>query len=119
MNKEEKILALQLILEDLRGNWGFGVSERVSAAKNISSGLSQIDDRFSKTYTSIREYEVSSIDCGDWDGRWFRCQFPVGDEKMNELHNLSHTYYDKSDEFKSLVDCLTYPENRFDDWESE
>ena len=37
---------------------------------------------------------------------------------MDSLHNLSHTYRDKSNEFKDIaIEYLTYPEHRFDDWE--
>ena len=39
---------------------------------------------------------------------------------MDELHNLKSTYMDKSDEFKFVAEeYLTYPDNRFDDWEEK
>ena len=38
---------------------------------------------------------------------------------MDALHGLTHTYKDKSDDFKVAAEkYLTYPEHRFDDWEN-
>lgn len=118
MNKEEKILALQLILEDIRGNWGWNLEERVSEALGLSKELVAEDDDFTEMVKSINEYRLN-CENGDNDGRYFRDSFPYGYEGMDKLHNLAKTYKDKSNEFKSCVDCLTYPESRFTDYETE
>ena len=39
MNKEEKILLLQLILEDIRGNWADFLEERFNKAIEICNEL--------------------------------------------------------------------------------
>ena len=36
MSKEEKILLLQLILKDIRGNWAFDLEERVEYASDLA-----------------------------------------------------------------------------------
>jgi hypothetical protein len=118
MNKKEKILALQLILEDIRGNWGWNLSERVSDALDLANELSVEDSRFAEMVESIKEYKSDCAN-GDNDGRYFRNSFPYGYEGMDKLHNLTKTYHDKSSEFKADVSSLTYPENRFVDWKEE
>jgi len=118
MNKEEKILALQLILEDIRGNWGWNLEERVSEALDLAKELSFEDDIYNEMVNSINEYKLDCAD-GDNDGRYFRDSFPCGYEGMDKLHKLTKTYKDKSNGFKSCVSCLTYPENRFTDYEEK
>lgn len=110
--REEKILLLQLILEDIRGNWGWGLEDRVNVALDLASELDlrpHID--------RINEYNDRCLD-GDNDGRFFRCHYENGGyEDMMELHCLESTIQDKSDWFKSQVGVLTYPDVRFDDWD--
>lgn len=114
MINQEKILALQLILEDIRGNWGWNLQERVDVALELATELSKEYPIYEQMIDTINEYKV---DCsnGDIDGRFFREKFPYGYEGMNSEHNLKRTYYDKSNEFKIIVGCLTYPEYSFED----
>ena len=127
MNIKEKILLVQLLLEDIRGNWGYwgvgkDVEERALKAKSLCEEIAQEfdSDNYLLLAHSCDEYITSSRECGDWDGRWFRDEFPYGYENMDELHDLSRTFNDKSDDFKSVAKkYLTYPENRFEDWEDK
>ena len=109
---EEKILLLQLILEDIRGNWGWDLDDRVAEALELA-----VDLDLASHIESIEEFK-DLCDKGDVDGRYFRCHYTDGGyEKMEELHGLEPTYKDKSDWFKAQVTILTYPECRFKDWE--
>ena len=114
MINQEKILALQLILEDIRGNWGWNLEERVEVALDLATELSKEYYVYEQMVNTINEY-ISYCKKGYNDGRFFRDNFPNGYEGMDSEHGLKRTYADKSDEFKSIVGCLTYPEYRFDD----
>jgi hypothetical protein len=116
MTKEEKGLLLQLILEDLRGNWGDDPGHRATEAKVIATELG-----LAKTRERIDQYFEGASEFGDWDGRHFRCDFIKygGYYGMETIHNLPKTIKDKSDEFKTAaLNILTYPEYRFEDWET-
>lgn len=125
MNVKEKILLVQLLLEDIRGNWGHGcygmdAEHRALKAKSlcqeIAAGLN--DNNYMTLADECDEYIRGSYEYGDWDGRFFRAPFPRGYENMSDLHGLTKTYKDKSEDFQFVAkDYLTYPENRFDDWE--
>lgn len=121
MNVKEKILLIQLLLKDIRGNWGWendnGICSRAIKArdlcKELASGLE--DERFETLAGCCDDYIATYF--VDGDGRYFRDVFPYGYENMDVLHGLESTYMDKSNEFKSVAEeYLTYPENRFDDW---
>lgn len=110
--REEKILLLQLILEDIRGNWGWNLEERVDMAFDLASelGLEQ----------HIRYIDIYKELCseGDDDGRFFRTAYEYGGYVgMEELHGLEPTIQDKSNWFKNQVFILTYPRYRLDDWD--
>ena len=126
MDVKEKILLVRLLLEDIRGNWGwvgsFGQNAENRALKaktlcqEIASELN--DNNYMTLANTCDEYIDGSYRYGDWDGRFFREAFPNGYENMSELHGLTETYKDKSEEFQLVAkDYLTYPEHRFDDWE--
>ena len=108
MDIKEKLLALQVILEDIRGNWGYDLEERVDKAEELVDSIMK-NEKYSEDMEYMKEGYV--------DGRSFRCEYPCGYENMDVIHGLSKTYQDKSDEFKVCVSCLTYPENRFEDIE--
>lgn len=116
METKEKTLLLQLILEDLRGNWGYDAPIRALKARELAKELG-----LDKHYERIKSYMKESNECGDWDGRYFRCSKEHGGyEGMDEMHGLTKTLKDKSEEFKKeALDILTYPEYRFDDYENE
>ena len=124
MDVKEKILLVQLLLEDIRGNWGWertGVfCSRVNKAKDLCEEIANElnDDNYFILAGSCGEY-ISLCEDGDDDGRFFREEFPKGYENMDELHGLDFTYKDKSDDFKTIAkEYLTYPGHRFDDWEN-
>ena len=125
MNVKEKILLVQLLLEDIRDNWGLAfygkdALHRALKAKSLCEEIASElnDDNYIKLANSCDGYIENYYKWGDCDGRYFRDTFPEGYINMDSLHNLSHTYIDKSDEFKDIATTyLTYPEHRFDDWE--
>ena len=127
MDVKEKILLVQLLLEDIRGNWGYGwgcygkdAEHRALKAKSLCEEIAlELDDNnYMFLANTCDSYIESSYEWGDWDGRYFRKPFPSGYEYMDELHGLKPTYADKSDEFKRVsIEYLTYPDHRFDDWQ--
>lgn len=119
MNTKEKILLIQLLLEDIRGNWDYNAEERALKARSlceeVASETNNIDFTLLADYCDT--YINSSKRWDDWDGRFFRQPFPMGYEKMDKLHGLKPTFNNKSDEFKTVVkEYMTNPELRFGDW---
>ena len=126
MDVKEKILLVQLLLEDIRSNWGFAfycgkdALHRALKAKSLCEeiAIELNDDNYIKLANSCDGYIENYYKWGDCDGRYCRETCPEGYINMDSLHNLSHTYRDKSDEFKDIaIEHLTYPEHRFDDCE--
>ena len=122
MSIAEKILLVQLLLYDIRCNWGWendnGNCSRAIKARDLCEELARElnDDRFMTLASCCNEYTASY--CIDGDGRYFRNVFPYGYEDMETLHNLAATFLDKSDEFKELAETyITFPDTKFDDWE--
>lgn len=116
MSYDEKILLLKLILEDIRGNWGWENGNRKDKAYDLSKELyiESNEEEWNILCECIEEYEH-----GD-DGRYFRCNFPRGYVGMKQLYNITDTYNDKSKDFKNDAKYyLTYPEYCFDDWEEK
>ena len=123
MDAKEKILLVQLLLIDVRCNWGWentgnNVCSRVTKARDLCEELANAldDNRYLILASCCDEYIRNYFD--DGDGRYFRDVFPYGYEDMDNLHGLEPTFLDKSDEFKQIAEkYITYPDNRFDDWE--
>lgn len=122
MNVKEKILLIELLLRDIRGNWGWekdkGVCNRAIEARDLCEELAYElnDGRYLTLANCCNEYITYYFE--DGDGRYFRDIFPNGYEEMDILHGLKYTYMDKSDEFKSIAETyLTYPKYMFEDWE--
>lgn len=126
MNTREKILMVQLLLTDIRCNWGTcwiekSAEDRALKAKALCEEIANEtnNDEFNLLADFCDTYINSSKKWGDWDGRFFRSAFPMGYEKMDRLHNLKPTYKNKSKDFKSMAkEYITSPEFIFDDWES-
>ena len=126
MNTREKILMVQLLLTDIRCNWGCGwieksAEDRALKAKALCEEIANEinNDEFNLLADFCDTYINSSKNWGDWDGRFFRNAFPMGYEKMDKLHNLKPTFNNKSKDFKSMAkEYITSPELIFDDWES-
>lgn len=122
MTIKEKILLVQVLLEDIRGNWGWendkGVfCHRANKAKELCKEIAE--------ETSNADFLILANSCEvyigyyheDGDGRFFRDRFPYGYINMESLHGLESTFGDKSAEFQTLArEYLTHPEFRFDDW---
>ena len=116
MSEEEKILLIKLILEDIRGNWGWENGNRGAEAYELSRELykSTNDEKWDKLSECIARYEHGEA------GRYFRNDFPNGYLGMEGLYSITETYKDKSDEFKEKAkEYLTYPEYRFKDFIEE
>lgn len=127
MNTREKILMVQLLLTDIRCNWGYSwigksAEDRALKAKSLCEEIANEinNDEFNLLADFCDTYINSSKNWGDWDGRFFRSAFPMGYEKMDKIHNLKPTYKNKSKDFKSVVkEYITSPELIFDDWEAQ
>ena len=116
MSNEEKILLIKLILEDIRGNWGWENGNRDAEAYKLSRELykSTNDEKWNELSDCIACYTHGE------DGRYFRDDFPNGYLGMESLYSITETYKDKSDEFKAKVkEYLTYPEYSFKDFREE
>lgn len=124
MNTKEKILMIQLLLTDIRCNWGYGgeksAEDRALKAKSLCEEIAKEtkNDEFTLLADFCDTYIKTSKNWGDWDGRFFRQPFPMGYEKMDKLHGLKPIYNNKSKDFKSMAnEYITSPEVIFDDWE--
>lgn len=123
MSITEKILLVELLLIDIRGNWGWendhGICSRAVKARTLCEELASelADERFMVLADRCSDYIADYFE--DGDGRYFREAFPHGYENLDNMHDLEYTFADKSDEFKVVVDdYLTHPECRFDDWDA-
>ena len=121
MNVKEKILLVQLLLEDVRLNWCWEkdgeICSRTIKARDLCEELvSDLgDDKFSILVDCCNEYISTYFE--NMDGRYFRDVFPYGYQDMEILHNLTRTFSDKSDEFKMIIkEYITYPQYIFIDW---
>ncbi len=112
LTKEEKILALQLLLEDMRGSFPLrGWDDiRMVEAKKLADEL------------GFKAHSESIQELGDYDdyrdGRHFRTSVERGGyEGMSSWHNLARTFHDKSVEFRKFItSTLEYPDSSFEDW---
>lgn len=112
MNVREKVLLIQLLLEDIRGNWSWENNGRrdVLAMRLVTELKDDVED-MDKLADTIMEYSGG-------DGRYFRDSYPYGYIGMDNLHGLTRTIKDKSKEFQKLaLEYLTYPDFRFEDWD--
>lgn len=109
MDKKEKLLLLQLILIDIRGNWAWENQPRIPKALELAKELN-----LPKHVERISEYQEGS------DGRHFRTHYKFGGYVgMEELHGLDFRLLPRSPEFrKTSLRYLTYPEYIFQDMSS-
>lgn len=123
MSINEKLLAIELILRDIRSTWRIEdkLIERTSKAYKLSNEI--INDKECTDYLKydmyimincINEF-IDDIEIG-CDGRYFREEFPYGYEEMGKIHGLDYIYNDKSEEFKNIIDSLLiYPKYNLKD----
>lgn len=113
MDKDEKTLLLQLILEDIRGNWGWDLEHRIEEALDLAMELD-----LKQHIEKIQDF-LGDMETGDQDGRIFNEDYEDGGYgNIKELHGLSPSILDKSIAFQiNAENVLTYPENRFIDWD--
>jgi hypothetical protein len=111
MSRNEKLLLLELLLEDIRGNciWELEGKDRSSLALKLSMELNL------PSYTSrIHEYRGQVFK----NGRIFRTSVEYGGyTDMSNMHGLSRSLRGRSKEFKTLSnEYLTHPEHAFEDY---
>lgn len=124
MNVKEKILLVQLLLEDIRCDWGHGyigrnAEDRALKAKSLCEEIANEsgNDEFTILADFCDTYINTSKKWGDWDGRFFRQPFPMGYEKMDKMHGLKPTIKNKSKDFQTIAEeYMTEPDSRFNDW---
>ena len=109
MNNNEKMLLLDLLLQDIRGNWGWENEDRTGLARKLAEELS-----LKSHVQSLSDYEAE----GKGDGRFFRTSMKNGGYRgLKTTHGLNYTYHDRSEKFKKLAkEYLTHPKYAFDDW---
>ena len=107
MERDEKILAIQLLLEDNRG--AFWIDNRSLEALKLANELKEDDWEYADNFIShIQDFRNG--DC-EGDGRFFRDSYEYGGyELMDELHWFKnfweyskHTITDKSKEFQEIM----------------
>lgn len=121
MNTNEKILLVQLLLEDIEYDYDSNAEGRALKAKSLCEEIvsETRNDEFAILADFCDTYINSGKKWGDWDGRFFRQSFPMGYNNMDKLHGLKHTYKNRSDDFKSIVnEFMTSPEYIFADLEA-
>lgn len=114
MTQEEKILAIQKLLEDNR--WSFWIDNRSEKALELAKELKNDNWEFADIFiNSISEFRWC-FGNGDW--RYFRMWYNFWwYEWMDILHWLnSNTIQDKSNEFKKIMELCESPEYRFNDF---
>lgn len=126
MTFEEKVLLLECVLRDIRLNWAELTKRRVNLAKalckdiaNDESTPEEMKEKFDILYNCCVDGRYY-IEHEDFDGRFFREDFPYGYEEMDKIHNIPHPYKlaNRSDEFKKLCkEFLTCPDSIFEDVE--
>lgn len=123
MTTKEKILLVQLILKDIRDNWsggwfGHDAEDRALKAKDLCKEISKETNNndYLKLANACTSYVNGCRQSNNWDGKFFEKPFPRGYENMDSLHNLNHTYNDKSDDFQSIAEeYLTSLDESFED----
>lgn len=110
MSEKEKIFLIQCLLYDIRLNWSTSVKRRAELAKKLCLEIGSDD------FLTLAKECDTFLSYDNIDGRFFRYEFPNGYENMDNLHGLSHTLQDKSDEFNGYAtEYLTCIEHIFND----
>lgn len=155
LDENEKVLLLKLLMEDIRGNWGFDVVERIELIKALTTSITTLP----KGLLNAIRYNAETFDGEFNDGRIFRdghlelseeiiekIGLPkemkagvsgnmakmLGAREVNEGNEYYGTYSEvasfcklpdeirgRSELFTELSEYLTFPENRFEDYEGE
>ena len=114
MNDSEKLLLVDLLLRDIRGNWGSEDERRDLKAQSLLEDL-EIKNKDTETLLSeVKAY--GDIPFSFRDGRYFRETYPDGYLDMSEVHGMDYTFKDKSQDFKqACIKYLTHPHYLFKD----
>lgn len=94
MSRDEKIFLLAKILESIRGNWSWGIEERLDRALELANEL--------ELYDVVMEIDSFYL-LEDMDGRYFRdCRYGY-----NFLYAITETNFDSmGNELREEVDGL-------------
>lgn len=114
MNDSEKLLLVELLLRDIRGNWGWENEPRDLKAQSL---LEKLENKNKDTEILLSEIKAySEMPFSSRDGRYFRETYPYGYLDMDEVHGMNYTFKDKSQDFKqACIKYLTYPYYLFKD----
>lgn len=114
MIRSEQLLLLQLILEDVRGDWSCYVAKRLTVALKLAKALDLAEH--------VRTIENGILDesVDGFDGRMFRKDWAQGGyENAAQVHGLSPNINGRSLDFQRVATAvLNYPDLRFDDWDA-
>lgn len=114
MNDSEKLLLVDLLLRDIRGNWGWENEPRDLKAQSLLKDLENKNKDTEILLSEIKAY--SDMPFSSRDGRYFREVYPGGYLDMSEVHEMDYTFKDKSQSFKqACIKYLTYPYYLFKD----
>lgn len=112
MNKKEKALFLQLIMENIVEGVDSNLHNYVEESLNIACELN-----LKATIHKLQDFK-SNMNAGIVDGKSLICRYQEGGIlNMENIHNLSRTIVDKSPSFKNNLSLLTSPQTKFSDWE--
>jgi len=155
LDENEKVLLLKLLMEDIRGNWGYDTMKRIELINVLTTSITTLP----KGLLNAIRYNAETFDGEFNDGRIFRdgqlelseetiekMGLPkemkagvsgniakmLGGRKVNEGNEYYGTYSEvasfcklpdrirgRSELFIELSEYLTFPENRFEDYEEE
>ena len=99
MTKEEKVLLIEVLLQDVRNNWSSLTTERVETAAKLCD---ELGGEFAILSLTCREFLEDSV----VDGRFFREDFPYGYIGMDKMHRLDRRLEGKSEDFVALAEKL-------------
>lgn len=121
MSDEEKMLLIDCILRDVRGDWSDrnSVKKRVNFARDVCKGLGGEFDKLADSCDAFLSNFMPQPAGEQWiDGRWFREPFPEGYIDMENLHHLERKFKERSEAFKVFVkEYINSPSYIFSDVE--
>jgi len=113
MERNEQLLLLQLILEDIRGGWASYVAERLTCALRLAQ-ITELPQHIATIEDALRDQRDDAF-----DGRFFRMSWDMGGYSDGEqAHGLTHTIMDRSQAFQICANTfMDNPSFLFTDWD--
>jgi hypothetical protein len=126
MDIKEKILLIDCLLRDIRGDWSSRLKLRARLAESLCKEIykkyneESSDDAhraLTTQFFTLGNRCHDFIDCHYDDGRYFREEFPYGYEGLDKFHGFTNSFKERSDEFKWYAyRFLNNPNQRFVDF---